>query len=100
MWQIYAFTAHEMVNGRHREEAALAAERRRLGQLDDGRVLAQPRPAAAGRSVLARLAGAFRKGVADEHSLTDYPCRLPDGAMGRVAVVGHGGDWNLVCRRT
>lgn len=98
MWQIYAFTAHEMVNRRHREEAALAAERRLVGQLDDARVLAQTKPAA-GQSMLARLAGAFRQGVADEHSLTAYPCRLPDGTTGRIAVVGQGGDWNLVCRR-
>jgi len=99
MWQIYAYTALEMVNRRQMEEAALAAERRLLGQLDDERVLARTKPSASGPSVLARLAGAFRKGVADEHSLTDYPCRLPDGTMGRVAVVGQGGDWSLVCRR-
>ena len=35
---------------------------------------------------------------ADDHSLTDYPCRLPDGRIGRVAVVLQGADWTLVCR--
>ncbi len=34
-----------------------------------------------------------------EHSLTDYPCRLPDGTMGRVAAVEVEGEWTLVCRR-
>jgi hypothetical protein len=33
-----------------------------------------------------------------DHSLTDYPCRLPDGSLGRVAVVELNGDWTLVCR--
>jgi hypothetical protein len=99
MWQIFAFTALEMVNERRREEQVLAAERRRLGQLDDERALHQVRPTASGPSVRARLATAFRKGVPDEHSLTDHPCRLPDGTMGRVAVIEQDGDWNLVCRR-
>jgi hypothetical protein len=35
---------------------------------------------------------------ADDHSLTDYPCRLPNGSIGRVAVVQQGEDWALVCR--
>ena len=32
------------------------------------------------------------------HSLTEYPCRLPSGGMGRVAVVLSGGEWAMVCR--
>ena len=35
---------------------------------------------------------------AEDHSLTDYPCRLPSGGMGRVAVVQQRGEWTLVCR--
>jgi len=31
------------------------------------------------------------------HSMTDYPCRLPDGRMGRVAIRGIDGDWEAVC---
>jgi len=34
----------------------------------------------------------------DRHSLTSYPCRLPDGKIGRMAVVLQGGEWVLVCR--
>jgi len=34
----------------------------------------------------------------DDHSLTDHPCRLPDGSIGRVAVVQNSGEWQLVCR--
>jgi hypothetical protein len=33
-----------------------------------------------------------------DHSLTDYPCRMPDGRMGRVAAVLEGEEWTLVCR--
>ncbi|MCJ7709946.1 MAG: hypothetical protein MUQ32_03865, partial [Chloroflexi bacterium] len=74
-------------------------ERRLLGQLGDERVPQKDRSPVSGPSVLERLAVAFRKGVQDDHSLTDYPCRLPDGTMGRVAAIELGGEWNLVCRR-
>jgi hypothetical protein len=33
----------------------------------------------------------------DIHSLTYAPCRLPDGSIGRVAVVLDGGAWTVVC---
>jgi hypothetical protein len=99
MWQVYGFTALEIGRERKRKEQALAIERRLLGQLDDERTLHRARPPASGRSGLARLVGGFRKGVPDDHSLTDYPCRLADGTMGRVAVIERGGEWSLVCRR-
>jgi hypothetical protein len=91
MWQIFALNALDIVREKQRDDQILAAERRLLGQLDEA-----PVP---GPSMLARLTGAFRKGEPDEHSLTEYPCRLPDGTMGRVAVIMQGGDWALVCRR-
>jgi hypothetical protein len=31
------------------------------------------------------------------HSMTDYPCRLPDGRMGRVAMREIDGEWEAVC---
>jgi hypothetical protein len=34
----------------------------------------------------------------ERHSLTNYPCRLPDGKIGRTAVVQVNGTWELVCR--
>jgi hypothetical protein len=49
-------------------------------------------------SILARLEAAARNLVQPEHSLTDYPCRLPDGRMGRVAVIEQNGDWTMACR--
>jgi hypothetical protein len=49
-------------------------------------------------SLLAQLEAAFRTRLQPEHSLTDYPCRLPDGRMGRVAVIQQDGDWAMVCR--
>jgi hypothetical protein len=38
-----------------------------------------------------------RATTADIHSLTDVPCRLPDGTIGRVAVVVDGGRSTVVC---
>ena len=99
MWQVFGLTALEMGRERKRKEQALAIERRLLGQLGDERALRRARPPASGRSLLARIARAFRNDAPDDHSLTDYPCRLPDGTMGRVAVIELGGDWSLVCRR-
>ena len=52
------------------------------------------RPSAWARLVAATLRIVRR----DRHSLTSYPCRLPDGKIGRTAVVYSGGDWVLVCR--
>jgi hypothetical protein len=50
-------------------------------------------------SRLARLVAGIAHGVrGDRHSLTDYACRLPDGKIGRVAVLMQGGEWTLVCR--
>jgi hypothetical protein len=50
-------------------------------------------------SLPARLGAATTRLVRrDRHSLTDYPCRLPDGKIGRTAVVLNGSEWSLVCR--
>jgi hypothetical protein len=47
----------------------------------------------------ARLGAAILRVVRrDRHSLTSYPCRLPDGKIGRAAVVQRDGEWTLVCR--
>ena len=53
---------------------------------------------AAGPSLAARFAATIVNLVRRDHSLTDYPCRLANGSMGRVAVVRDDGDWTLVCR--
>jgi hypothetical protein len=46
----------------------------------------------------ARLVAATLRTVRRErHSLTDYPCRLPDGKIGRTAAVQRNGEWVLVC---
>jgi hypothetical protein len=99
MWQMFGYIALDRDRERHRAEEARNLERQLLREPGDERTVHQASPPASGQSVLARLAGTFRKGVPDDHSLTDYPCRLPDGTMGRVAVFEHGGDWSLVCRR-
>jgi hypothetical protein len=50
-------------------------------------------------SLPARLAAAILRIVQRErHSMTTYPCRLPDGRIGRTAVVQVDGTWALVCR--
>ena len=46
----------------------------------------------------AGLRAAITHMILRDHSLTDYPCHLPDGRIGRVAVVLDGGEWVLVCR--
>jgi len=35
--------------------------------------------------------------VLNPHSMTDHPCRLPDGRMGRVAMREIDGEWVAVC---
>ncbi len=49
-------------------------------------------------SLRARLGAAIVGIGRRDHSLTDYPCRLPDGRIGRVAVVLDDAEWVLVCR--
>ena len=74
---------------RHRDEA-----RRHL---HDRALLETRAPERASRA--ARLgAGTVRAIRRDRHSLTSYPCRLPDGKIGRTAVIPSGDEWSLVCR--
>ncbi len=60
------------------------------------RALRETRPER--QSMSARLQAAILNIVRRDHSLTDYPCRLPNGRIGRTAVVMSGGEWTLVCR--
>jgi hypothetical protein len=55
------------------------------------------RLAPGGPGLLARLVEAVRQRLEDRHSLTDYPCRLPDGRTGRTAIRQVGGEWVGVC---
>ncbi len=73
---------------RHRGEAERHARHRALLETR------AERPALSARLAAATLRFARR----DRHSLTRYPCRLPDGKIGRTAVVMSGGEWVLVCR--
>ncbi len=57
----------------------------------EGRILRPSRAVRLGAAIL-------RVVRRDRHSLTKYPCRLPDGKIGRTAVVYRGGEWTLVCR--
>ena len=63
--------------------------RRQVQAIREGRVHTSPRS-----SIGARILALARP----DHSLTEYPCRLPDGTLGRVAVVDVDGEWTLVCR--
>jgi hypothetical protein len=74
----------------HRLEERRHAHRR---SLLEGRV---ERPSPAARLVAAILRIVRR----DRESLTDYPCRLPDGNIGRTAFVEVAGAWVLVCHVT
>ncbi|HYN47933.1 MAG TPA: hypothetical protein VER83_03655 [Candidatus Nanopelagicales bacterium] len=73
---------------RHRGEERRHALQRALAEAR------QPRLSASARLV----AAAVRRARRENHSLTDYPCRLPDGKIGRTAVVERDGEWMLVCR--
>jgi hypothetical protein len=46
---------------------------------------------------LARLTSTLRARAEDAHSLTDHPCRLPDGSIGRTAIRLVDGEWVAVC---
>lgn len=72
---------------RHRGEERRHAHHRAL--LEGG---------SSGPSLPARLGAAILKVIQRDHSLTNRPCRLPDGRIGRVAVVDRDGEWNLVCQ--
>jgi hypothetical protein len=49
-------------------------------------------------SLPARLGAWILNLVRRDHPLTNQPCRLPDGRIGRVAVIRQDGEWTLVCR--
>jgi hypothetical protein len=51
-------------------------------------------------SPVTRVRAAVMTFARRDHSLTDYPCRLPNGQMGRVAAIRADGEWTLVCRPT
>jgi hypothetical protein len=73
---------------RHRGEARRHARHR-----------SAPEARATRPSTAVRMGAAFMRVVRRErHSLTAYACRLPDGTIGRTAVVQSGGEWTLVCR--
>jgi len=67
-------------------EAARASESARMSRLTPIRP-----------SLLARSIDAVRRRLDDRHALTDYPCRLPDGRMGRTAIRQDGDEWVGVC---
>ena len=62
----------------------------------DGRSVAEMATDAQGR-VLEAVEYVRLRTIA--HELTDYPCRLPDGSMGRVAIREVEGEWEAVCVR-
>jgi hypothetical protein len=73
---------------RHRGEELRHAVQR---SLLEGRA---ERPSFLDRLVAASLRAARR----ERHSMTNYACRLPDGKIGRTAVVLVAGEWELVCQ--
>jgi len=77
-----------MEAGRHHGESLRHAHDRALLETRARRASRRKRLGAAILSLVPRR----------RHSLTDYPCRLQDGSIGRVAVVLRGGEWTLVCR--
>jgi len=82
---------------RDRGEARRHEHERARVRAKDGRLLTQARLLAVVRAPLKPVV-ALRARLKREHSFTDYPCRLPDGRLGRVAVVRDRNDWTMVCR--
>jgi hypothetical protein len=81
------------------QAATVEKERHRGEEQRHARHRALLEARAAAPSMRARLLAATRRVTRrDRHSLTDYPCRLPDGSIGRTAVVMRNGEWTLVCR--
>jgi hypothetical protein len=102
----YLVAAHE--GDRHRDEARRHAHRRAIleARSTPPALSARPAPSASRlgpartprRSPLAWLQAAAADLRGQDHGLTDYPCRLPDGTLGRVSVVEVAGEWTMVCR--
>jgi hypothetical protein len=91
-WATGDLASHHPAN-QHQADLRREAEMNRLARLARG-------DGAIGDhlSMLDRLRATVRARVRRDHSLTDYPCRLPDGGTGRVAVVLLEGEWTVVCR--
>lgn len=86
--RLFYVLAADLERDRHRDEDRRHAHHRALRDAAGERRPWTERLQAAVTSFVRR----------DDHALTDYPCRLPDGGMGRVAIVDRGADWTLVCR--
>jgi len=83
------FLGATIVEDRHRDEARRHVHDRALLE-----TRAPERPSLAARFGAATLRVVRR----ERHSLTDYPCRLSSGKIGRVGVIQRGGEWTMVCR--
>jgi hypothetical protein len=55
------------------------------------------RLASTGPGLLARFRDTVRQRLEGRHMLTDHPCRLPDGRIGRIAMRRVGEEWVGVC---
>ena len=65
---------------------------------DDRRDALPDEPESVRPSLLARSRAGLSRAVRRErHSLTSYPCRLPDGTIGRTAIYLVDGEWTAVC---
>jgi hypothetical protein len=70
---------------RHREQRRLA----HLHALREGQ---------ARHSIWAEVRTRVLRAIGPERPLKHYPCRLPDGSRGRLALVAVDGEWALACR--
>jgi hypothetical protein len=88
--------SHEIVRGHHDE---LLAEARAARLVRENR--AQPAPQGTRLTLVertGRLLGILGPRRRPDPLLTPYPCRLPNGRLGRTAAVLADGEWTLVCR--
>jgi hypothetical protein len=80
------------------EREAMGGRLARAARADDAGAERPSLAARLGAAILSIVRSDLPRDVPLDHSLTDYPCRLPDGRLGRVAVVMQASDWTLVCR--
>ena len=82
----------------HYLAATFDADRRRGRDRRSGHLRAIREPFAMRASRPARAAAALTRIVRRErHAMTDHPCRLPNGQIGRTMIVNVDGEWTAVC---
>ena len=80
------------------DEARWTIEQQKAREVDDARQSSQAQGPWEYRGAIGlEHLGVLIDRVTNLHSMTDYPCRLPDGRMGKVAIREVDGEWEALC---